>query len=128
MYLFSFGGKLLTNEKSPPLFFRSIFNPTHHSLPFLVLFLAVGTDLVGKRCGGNLGSQISPTAFSNQIRSDSKKENKKRKRMMGWIENGPQKKGRRFFVRQQLPTKTEKVCFKFISLILYQSFGDKNEP
>jgi hypothetical protein len=28
---------------------------------------------------------------------------------MGWIENGPQKKWRQFFVRQQLPAKTEKV-------------------
>jgi hypothetical protein len=49
--LFSFGGKLLTDEKLPQFILRSIFNPTHHSPPFLVLFLAVGTDLVGKRCG-----------------------------------------------------------------------------
>jgi hypothetical protein len=33
-YLFSFGGKLLTDEKLPPLFSRSIFNPTHHFLCF----------------------------------------------------------------------------------------------
>jgi hypothetical protein len=57
-YLFSFGGKLLTDKKSPPLFLRSIFNPSHHSLPFLVLFLAVGMDLVGKRCGGILGLSV----------------------------------------------------------------------
>ena len=35
---------------------------------------------------------------------------------MGWIENGPQKKWRQFFVRQQLPAKTEKVPFRLISL------------
>jgi hypothetical protein len=57
-HLFSFGGKLLTDKKLPPLFSRSIFNPTHHSLPFLVLFLAVGMDLVGKCCGGNLGLSV----------------------------------------------------------------------
>ncbi len=48
----------MTDEKSPPLFSGSIFNPTHHSLPFLVLFLAVGTDLVGKRRGGNSGLSV----------------------------------------------------------------------
>jgi hypothetical protein len=35
---------------------------------------------------------------------------------MGWIENGPKKKWMQFFVREQLPTKTEKVRFWFISL------------
>ncbi len=55
---FSFGGKMLTDKKLPQLFYRSIFNPTHHSLPFHVLFLAVGTDLVGKRCGRKLGGQF----------------------------------------------------------------------
>jgi hypothetical protein len=49
---------LLMDEKSPPLFLRSIFNPTYHSLPFLVLFLAVGMDLVGKRHGGYSGLSV----------------------------------------------------------------------
>ncbi len=55
---FSFGGKLLTDKKSPQFFYGSIFNPTHHSLPFCVLFLAVGMDLIGKRCGRELGGQF----------------------------------------------------------------------
>jgi hypothetical protein len=42
-------------QKISSIFFRSIFNPTHHSLPFLLGFLAVRTDLVGNRCGGKLG-------------------------------------------------------------------------
>jgi hypothetical protein len=37
--------------------------------------------------------------------------------MMGWIKNGPKKKWGQFFVRQQLPAKTEKVHFRFNSLI-----------
>jgi hypothetical protein len=62
-YLFSFGGKLLMGKKMPPLNFRSIFNPTHHSLPFLVFFLAVRTDFVRKCCGGNSSlSVIAKTA------------------------------------------------------------------
>ncbi len=36
-------------------FFRSIFNPTHHSLPFCLDFPADRSVLVGKRCGGKLG-------------------------------------------------------------------------
>jgi hypothetical protein len=55
---FSFGEKLLTDKKLPQFFQRSIFNPTHHSLSFCVLFLAVGTDLVGKCCGRKLGGQF----------------------------------------------------------------------
>ncbi len=35
---------------------------------------------------------------------------------MGWIENGPKKKRRQFFVHQQLSAKAEKVPFRFISL------------
>jgi hypothetical protein len=50
-----FGGKVVTDKKSGRFFFRSIFNPTHHSLSFCLSFLAVRTDLVGKRCGGKLG-------------------------------------------------------------------------
>ncbi len=41
--------------KNQVFFFRSIINPTHHSLSFCLGFLAVRTDLVGKRCGGELG-------------------------------------------------------------------------
>ncbi len=57
-HLFSFGGKLLTDVKSPPLFFRSIFNPTHHFLCFSLFFLFVPTDWVGKRCGGSPGLSV----------------------------------------------------------------------
>ncbi len=55
---FSFGGKLLMDKRLPQFFLRSIFNPTHHSLSFHVLFLAVGMDLVGKCCGRKLGGQL----------------------------------------------------------------------
>jgi hypothetical protein len=55
---FSVGRKLLTDKKSPHFFLRSILNPTNHSLPFCVLFLAVGTDLVGKHCGRKLGGHF----------------------------------------------------------------------
>ncbi len=30
------------------------FNPTHHSIRFPLVFLAVRKDFVRKRCGGNL--------------------------------------------------------------------------
>jgi hypothetical protein len=36
---------------------------------------------------------------------------------MGWIENGPLKKFRQFFVRQQLPAKTEMCPLWSISLM-----------
>ncbi len=42
---------------------------------------------------------------------------------MGWIENGPKIKWRHFFAHQQLPTKTEKVRFCFISLIFRIEFN-----
>ncbi len=61
--------------------------------------------------------QLSSTAFSNPICWNREKEKTKTKNMMGWIENGPKKKWRRFFVRQQLPAKTEKARFRFISFI-----------
>jgi hypothetical protein len=48
----------MTDEKSPQFFLRSIFNPTHHSLPFRVFLLAVGMNLVGQRCGRKLGGQF----------------------------------------------------------------------
>jgi hypothetical protein len=50
-----FGGKVLTDKKPARFLFRSIFNPTHHSLPFCLDFLLVRTDYVGKCCGGKLG-------------------------------------------------------------------------
>jgi hypothetical protein len=52
-----FGGKVLTNKKSPPLFLRSIFILTHHFLCFCLFFLFVPTDVVGKCCGRRLGGQ-----------------------------------------------------------------------
>jgi hypothetical protein len=50
--------KVLTDEKLPPLFFRSIFIPTHHFLCFCLFFLSVLADTVGKRCGRRLGGQF----------------------------------------------------------------------
>jgi hypothetical protein len=50
-----FGGKVLTDKKSAQFLFRSIFNPTHHSLLFCLDFLADRSALVRKRCGGKLG-------------------------------------------------------------------------
>jgi hypothetical protein len=50
-----FGGKVLMDEKSARFLFRSIFNPTHHSLPFCLDFLADRLALAGKCCGGKLG-------------------------------------------------------------------------
>ncbi len=50
-----FGGKVLTDKKSAQFIFRFIFNPTHHSFPFCLDFLADRSALVGKRCGGKLG-------------------------------------------------------------------------
>jgi hypothetical protein len=46
-------------DKIASIFLKSIFNPTHHSLHFRVLFLAVGTDLAGKCRGRKLGGQFS---------------------------------------------------------------------
>jgi hypothetical protein len=46
---------VLSDKKSGRFVFRSIFNPTHHSLSFGLVFFAVRTDLVGKCCGGKLG-------------------------------------------------------------------------
>ncbi len=53
-----FGGKMLTDEKSPPLFFRSIFIPTHHFLCFCLFFFSVPADSFGKCCGRRLGGQF----------------------------------------------------------------------
>ncbi len=61
-------------------------------------------------------AQLPPTAFSDQCQSVSKKIKTKRKRMMGWIKNGPKRKLSWFFVRQHLPAKTKSFPFRFISL------------
>jgi hypothetical protein len=68
-----------------------------------------------------LTPQLPSTAFSDPIRWNREKEKTKTKKMMGWIKNGPQKKWRQFFVRQQLPAKTEKVPFRFISLNFHKN-------
>jgi hypothetical protein len=61
-------------------------------------------------------AKLPPTAFSDQIHSDSMKIKTKRKRMMGWIKIGP-KNLSWFFIRQHLPAKTNFFPFRFISLI-----------
>ncbi len=66
-YLFSFGGKLLT-DKNCLNFFRSIFfNPTHHFLCFCLFFLSVPMDWVGKRCGRKLGGQFGQFITKSQL-------------------------------------------------------------
>jgi hypothetical protein len=51
------------------------------------------------------------------------KENTTTNKLMSWIENGPKKKLGRFFVRQQLPAKTEMCPFHSISLIYVRGSG-----
>jgi hypothetical protein len=53
-----FGGKVMTDKKSALFCFSSIFNPTHHSLPFCLDFLTIRMGLVRKRCGGKLGLSV----------------------------------------------------------------------
>jgi hypothetical protein len=55
--------------------------------------------------------KFSPTVFSDQICSNSKKENKKRKRMMGWIENGPKQSGGNFLSINSFPPKLKRYVF-----------------
>jgi hypothetical protein len=55
---FSFGGKVLTDKKSPPIFLRSMFIPTHYFLCFFLFFLSVPTGWVRKRCERKLGGQF----------------------------------------------------------------------
>ncbi len=55
---FSFGGKLLTDKKSARIVLRSIFNPTHHSLPFCLDFLPVRMNWVRKCCERILGLSV----------------------------------------------------------------------
>ena len=61
-------------------------------------------------------NQNSPSAFSHQIRNNSKKDKTKTTQMMGWIENRPNKFLNQNFVRQGLPAKCKSVRFRFISL------------
>ncbi len=62
-------------------------------------------------------NQNSPSAFSHQIRNNSKKDKTKTSQMMGWIENRPNKSLNENFVRQGLPAKCKSVRFRFISLM-----------
>jgi hypothetical protein len=62
-------------------------------------------------------NQNSPSAFSHQIRNNSKKDKTKTSQMMCWIEKRPNKFLNQNFVRQGLPAKSESVRFRFISLI-----------
>ena len=61
-------------------------------------------------------NQNSPSAFSHQIRNNSKKDKTKTSQMMGWIEKRPNKFLTQNFVRQGLPAKSLSVRFRFISL------------
>jgi hypothetical protein len=62
-------------------------------------------------------NQNSPSAFSHQIRNNSKKDKTKTSQMMGCIENRPNKFLNQNFVRQGLPAKSKTRRFRFISLI-----------
>jgi hypothetical protein len=62
-------------------------------------------------------NQNSPSAFSHQIRNNSKKDKTKTSQMMGWIENKPNKFLNQNFVCQGLPDKSKIVRFRFISLM-----------
>jgi hypothetical protein len=55
---FQFWREAVDGQKITSIFFKVIFNPTHHSLHFCVLFLAVGADLVRKCCGKKLGGHF----------------------------------------------------------------------
>ena len=64
-------------------------------------------------------NQNSPSAFSHQIRNNSKKDKTKTCQTMGWIEKRPNKFLTQNFVRQGLPAKSLSVRFRFISLICW---------
>ena len=61
-------------------------------------------------------NQNSPSAFSHQIRNNSKKDKTKTSQMMSWIEYRPNKFLNQNFVRQGLPAKCKIRRFRFISL------------
>jgi len=63
-------------------------------------------------------TKIPTTAFSDQIRDNSKKDKTKTSQMMGWIENRPNKFLNQNFVRFGLPAKSETRRFRFISLLV----------
>jgi hypothetical protein len=67
-------------------------------------------------------NQNSPSAFSHQIRNNSKQDKTKTSHMMGWIENRPNKFLNQNIVRQGLPAKSKSVRFRFISLT-YHTVG-----
>jgi hypothetical protein len=57
-YLFSFGRKLLTDKKMPPLFLGPFSIQPIIFFVFCLFFLSVSTDWVGKCCGRKLGGQF----------------------------------------------------------------------
>ena len=61
-------------------------------------------------------SRISPTAFSDKIVSNSKKNKTKTNRIMGWIKNRPNNFSNQNFVHQTFPPKHQMPGFRFISL------------
>jgi hypothetical protein len=61
-------------------------------------------------------NQNSHSAFSDQIRNNSKKDKTKTSQMMGWIENRPNKFLNQNFVRQGLPAKSKTRRFRLASL------------
>jgi hypothetical protein len=54
----SFCGKVLTDKKLPPLFFRSIFILTHHFLCFCLFFLSVPVVWLENAVGGDWGVNL----------------------------------------------------------------------
>jgi hypothetical protein len=58
-------------------------------------------------------NQNSPSAFSHEIRNNSKKDKTKTSQMMGWIEKRPNNFLNQNFVRQGLPAKSKSVRFRF---------------
>ncbi len=61
-------------------------------------------------------SWITPTAFSDKIVSNSKKNKTKTNQIMGWIKNRPNNFSNQSFVRQTFPSKHQMPGFRFISL------------
>ncbi len=97
------------------MIFIVIFYLCSHAQQLLWGYYSTNTEFLARN-GQIWPAQLPPTAFSNQCQSVSKKIKTKRKRMMGWIKNGPKKKLSWFFVCQHLPTKTNSFPFRFISL------------
>ena len=70
------------------------------------------------RNGPNGEAQFFATAFLDENRSNRKNNQTNTNRMMGWIENRPNKFLNQNFVRQTLPPKQSMSPFNFTSLIL----------